>query len=117
MARSGEHSPVAGHVLTFVGMMRGDTAVTLKWELAPGRRPDEPRDIQADTAILDHGYWSAGPDVNDSWSLTLVEQDPSLNETFLWQWMNLAGETAAKNTAQEVETAGRAAFWRDIGRK
>jgi hypothetical protein len=75
----------------------------LVWESAG--HDEEPRDQNADTALVDHGYWSMGPESDNEWSLTLIEQNPDLEEIFLWEW-RAPDEPTAKQLAKEAEAAG-----------
>jgi hypothetical protein len=75
----------------------------LKWEDAG--HDDEPRDQNADTALLDHGYWSLGPEGDGRWSVTLAEQNEALDITFEWHWSGLS-EEAVKGIAGYIEAAG-----------
>jgi hypothetical protein len=74
------------------------------WEDA--MHDEEPRDKQADTSVLDHGYWSMGPEHDGTWGLDLIEQDESLAITFEWSW-RLASEESARATAEVVEASGQ----------
>lgn len=77
--------------------------MALKWECA--LHDEEPRDQNADTGLVAHGYWSLGPDAGESWSVTLVEQNEYLDVTFEWQW-NGATEADVKRIAEGLEVAG-----------
>ena len=74
--------------------------MTLKWENA--MNDDEPRDQNADTALLPHGYWSLGPEDRKRWSVVLIEQDCHLDEIRYWRW-DFSSEASAKAYAEKVE--------------
>lgn len=78
--------------------------MALEWESA--LHDDEPRDQNADTGLLAHGYWSLGPEADETWSVVLIEQDATLAEIFHWRW-DFEGEQEAKAYAEQVEAYGR----------
>jgi len=49
---------------------------TLRWESAG---TSEPGDQNADSALVEHGYWSLGPHGRGGWSVELIEQDADLS--------------------------------------
>lgn len=77
-----------------------DTPETLTWESAG--HDDEPRDQNADTALVAHGYWSLGPESDGQWSVVLVEQDEHLDIVSERSWYG-PSEEAVKETARKLE--------------
>jgi hypothetical protein len=74
---------------------------TLVWESSD--HDDEPRDQNADTRIVPHGYWSLGPDGDELWTAVLVVQDESLDVIEERTYGPYATEALAKAEAQRIE--------------
>lgn len=78
----------------------------LTWEAADS---DEPGDQNADSELVDHGYWSLGP-ARDGWGVELIEQDEELEEIFGGAGIHLGYftfEDEAKTAANEYEEEKR----------
>jgi hypothetical protein len=74
----------------------------LQWHSAG---TDEPRDQNADTALVEHGYWSLGPASDGAWSVELVEQNDDLTVIGHPVSLHRATEAEAKLAAETHEEA------------
>lgn len=85
---------------------RAREPLQLKWETAA---TDEPGDQNADTNLVDHGYWSLGPAADGAWSVELIEQEAETLIEIPTGGVDLGSfpsEAEAKAAAQAVEDKG-----------